>query len=164
MPIESLDINNHPILADDTTFKAKHGDEDPVLIYNYEDNLWHLMICRLHYREADHGDRYQYYHFVSQDPFTSYTYVDNTLTGEVTGGSIVKVGNQYYLICGSNFHIRAQYNVYELEDLSHFYTISFNFNDGGYRGWGSLIPIPMGRKTKYLFYTFDRMNGSESNR
>ena len=164
MPIEALNTDGQPILTDDTTFKAKYGDEDPILIYNYDDNLWHLMICRLHYREEDQDNMYQYYHFTSTDPFTGYTYIDNTETGTVTGGSIIKVGNQYYLVCGSNVHVTSQYNVYKLNDLSNFYMITFKYNDGGYRGWGTLIPIPMGMKTKYLFYTFDRMNGSESNR
>ena len=43
------------------------------------------------------------------------------------------------------------------------YTAKFNFCDGGFRGWGTLMPVKLGSRTRYFLMTFDRHNGSEFN-
>ena len=143
-------------LVNDTDFKAKYGDEDPDFFYNYETKKWNLIICRLTYVEEESKEIYRYYLFESDEPFHNYVFKQKTLTGANTGGSIVKISNQYYIICGSNYHVTSQYNIYNLNDLSTFKSLLFDYADGGYRGWGTVFPIPCGNYTKYGWITFDR--------
>ena len=99
---------------------------------------------------------YRYFLFESDNPFTGYVFKDKTLTGTNTGGSIVKVGDEYYLVCGSNYHKTSQYNIYNLSDLSTFKPLIKDYADGGFRGWGTIFAIPCGNFTKYGWITFDR--------
>jgi hypothetical protein len=53
--------------------------------------------------------------------------------------------------------------VYDLHDLSKVDYIRCDFDDGGFRGWGTVIPVPCGNRTKYMWMTFDRHGGSSYN-
>lgn len=142
--------------VNDTDFLAKVGDEDPDFFYNYETGKWYLIICRLVYDNEVSQDMYRYFLFESDNPFTNYVFKDKTLSGSNTGGSIVKVGGKYCLVCGSNYHVTSQYNIYDLDDLSTFKSLIKDFADGGFRGWGTIFAIPCGNFTKYGWITFDR--------
>ena len=65
--------------------------------------------------------------------------------------------------CGNSFNLRANYRIYDIPDLSHFTEIPFDYDDGGFRGWGTIVPIPLGTRTRYFHLTFDRHNGSDYN-
>jgi hypothetical protein len=43
------------------------------------------------------------------------------------------------------------------------YHPKFNYPDGGFRGWGTLMPIRQGSRTRYYWLTFDRRLGSDFN-
>ncbi|MBR5311274.1 MAG: hypothetical protein IKU40_00135 [Clostridia bacterium] len=148
-------------LSDDTLWLAKSGDEDPDFVYDRETGKWYMMICR-GVRENG-GTHYRYFLYESDEPFSGYRYVDKTLTGSNTGGSIVRVGGKLQFVCGSNFDKRACYHVYDLHDLSKVDYIRCDFDDGGFRGWGTVIPVPCGNRTKYMWMTFDRHGGSSYN-
>lgn len=150
--------NVNATLSDDRLWLAKSGDEDPDFVYDRERGKWYMTICRL--VEEEGKKNYRYFLYESDEPFSGYKYVDNTLTGANTGGSIIRVGGKLYFFCGSNFHTRAQYNIYELSDLSKFRGIRCDYDDGGFRGWGTIIPVPCGNRTKYMWITFDRHGGS----
>lgn len=155
--VNLIDMNLMPGgIINDTDFKAKVGDEDPDFFYNYETKKWNMIICRLTYVEEESKEIYRYFLFESDNPFTDYVFKNKTLTGANTGGSIVKVSDKYYLICGSNYHVTSQYNIYNLDDLSTFKSLLFDYADGGYRGWGTVFSIPCGSYTKYGWITFDR--------
>ncbi len=151
----------HAELSDDRLWLGKSGDEDPDFVYDRERNKWYMTICRP--VKEDGKNHYRYFLFESDEPFSGYKYLDNTLTGANTGGSIVRVGGKYYFVCGSNFHVRAQYNVYDLYDFSQFKPLRCDYDDGGFRGWGTVIPVPCGSRTKYMWMTFDRHGGSSFN-
>ncbi len=148
-------------LSDDTLWLAKSGDEDPDFVYDPAKNKWYMTICRPVTDEK--GTNYRYFLFESDEPFAGYKFVDKTLDGANTGGSIVRVNGKYHFVCGSNFDVRAQYNVYDLDDLSRHTRLRCDYDDGGYRGWGTILPIPCGSRTKYLWITFDRHGGSSYN-
>jgi hypothetical protein len=40
---------------------------------------------------------------------------------------------------------------------------AFRYPDGGFRGWGCVIPVTLGSRTRYFWLTFDRHNGSAYN-
>lgn len=145
-------------LDDDTLWLAKTGDEDPDFTYDRAHGKWYMTICR-----SVKGEGYRYFLFESDEPFSGYRHVCHTETGENTGGLMVCIRGRRALVCGSDFKARAEYRVYPLGDFSHYERLTCDFDDGGFRGWGSLMPVPCGNRTKYVWMTFDRHNGSDFN-
>ena len=145
-------------LDDDTLWLAKTGDEDPDFTYDRERGKWYMTICR-----SVKGAGYRYFLFESDEPFSGYRHVCHTESGENTGGLMVRIRGRRALVCGSDFKARAEYRVYPLGDFSHFQRLTCDFDDGGFRGWGSLMLVPCGNRTKYVWMTFDRHNGSDYN-
>lgn len=156
-----VDSKGRPTLTDDRCFMGKYGDEDPDFYYDSEKGLWFLTVCRA---SADKGGRYEFYRFVSDRPFDGYRFIDRTGNIEETGGSTVKVGDRRYFCCGARFDQRAVYNLYDINgEDGNFRFIghpNFDYDDGGFRGWGTLVPVPCGNRTKYMWLTFDRHLGS----
>ena len=135
-------------LDDDTLWLAKTGDEDPDFTYDRERGKWYMTICR-----SVKGAGYRYFLFESDEPFSGYRHVCHTESGENTGGLMVCIRGRRALVCGSDFKARAEYRVYPLGDFSHFQRLTCDFDDGGFRGWGSLMPVPCGNRTKYVWMT-----------
>ena len=148
-------------LDDDTLFLAKFGDEDPDLTYDEARKKWLLGVCRLVATEK--GDMYRYFIYESDSPLDGFRHIGHTNAGSTTGGSFVRVGDRRYLVCGSSFDRRAQYHLYQLNDLSKHALVRFDYDDGGFRGWGTIMPLPCGGREKYVMLTFDRHNGSDYN-
>lgn len=146
----------------DKLFMGKFGDEDPDFIYDEKTDKWYLTVCRT----VDCGDRtrYRYFLFESDDPFDGYRFRDKTVTGSDTGGSIVRVGEELYFVCGSDGSLRANYHAYPLFDLSKCKKMRFDYDDGGFRGWGTIVPLSFGNRTRLLWLTFDRHNSDPKNR
>ncbi len=139
-----------------TDFVGFGGDEDPDLVFF--DGKWHLTVCRL-----EDKDGYHYYHFVSDEPFDNFTFADRTLTHEKTGGMFVKTDDGYVFVCGSDFSSRARYDVYAADDFSHYENLKCNYDDGGFRGWGSLMLLDLCGRKRWYWITFDRHNASDYN-
>lgn len=154
-----VEASFHATLSDDTLWMAKSGDEDPDFVYDRASGKWYMTICRG--VEEEGKSRYRYFLFESDRPFGGYVYKDRTRSGANTGGSIIRVGGKLHFCCGSDFDHRAQYNVYDLADLSRCTSLRCDYDDGGFRGWGTIIPIPCGSRTKYMWMTFDRHGGSD---
>lgn len=150
------------VVSDDRLFYAKFGDEDPDLTFDEKRGKWLLTICRLVDDGSAHAP-YHYFMYESDDPFTGFKYVDNVKEGNDTGGSMIRVAGRMYLLCGSDFDKRAQYHLHPIEDLSKYTLLKFDYDDGGFRGWGTVFPVPCGARTKYMMMTFDRHNGSDYN-
>ncbi len=148
-------------LSDDRLWLAKSGDEDPDFLYDRDTGKWYMTICRL--VEENGKNRYRYFLYESDEPFAGYRFLSQSRDGETTGGSMVRVGGKLYFTCGSRFDARAQYDVYELPDFSTHRQILCDYDDGGFRGWGTVIPVPCGSRTKYMWITFDRHNGGYGN-
>ena len=139
-----------------TAFKGFGGDEDPDIIYHK--GKWYLAICRL---EGKTG--YHYHRFVSDNPFDGFEWLDRTPEGEKTGGLFAPIGGQLYFICGSDFKKRAVYDVYKWNDFGKCEHLKADFDDGGFRGWGTVMEIPCGSEVRTVWITFDRHNGSSFN-
>lgn len=141
--------------AKHTDFVGFAGDEDPDLIL--VDGKWHLAVDRVE------EDGYHYYHFVSDDPSDGFVYVDRTVTGEKTGGLFVPANGELFFCCGSDFRKRAVYDIYPMNDFSDRSPILCDYDDGGFRGWGTVMELPCGSRKRYVWITFDRHNGSHYN-
>ncbi len=148
-------------LSDDTLWLAKSGDEDPDFVYDRETGKWYMTICRG--VSENGGTHYRYFLYESDEPFSGYRYISRTLTGANTGGLITRIGGKLHFVCGSNFDKRACYHIYDLPDFSKVEYLRCDYDDGGFRGWGSIIPVPCGNRTKYMWMTFDRHGGSSYN-
>ncbi len=132
------------------------GDEDPDFFYDAENSRWLMAICRL----DPESKKYRYVFFESEKPFEGYRYIGKGYNGAETGGSFVKVNGEQYFLCGNDFHAISDYRIYGKHGMS---TPNFDYPDGGFRGWGTLMPIRIGSRTRYFWLTFDRHRGSDYN-
>lgn len=144
------------LTLDITLFKGISGDEDPDFFYDPKLERWHMAICRM-----DPAIKaYRHVFFESREPFTGYRCIGQGLDGAETGGSFVQLEGRTVFACGNDFHKASDYRIYSSDGMRN---AKFDFPDGGFRGWGTLIPVPMGIRTRYLWLTFDRHNGSGYN-
>ena len=141
--------------ADRTEFLGFSGDEDPDFFYDAKADRWLMAICRL-----DTNRAYRYMFFESKSPFEGYRFIGKGLEGAETGGSFVKVDGKQLFVCGNDFKKTSDYRIYSADGMIN---AKFDFCDGGFRGWGTLMPIKMGTRTRYFWITFDRHNGSSYN-
>lgn len=140
---------------DSSQFLGFFGDEDPDIIFDGE--KWRMAICRRDYKIG----AYRYFIFESDDPFVGYRYVGRTAGKEETGGYLRFLDGKLCLICGAEFNEKSQYHVYDLDDLSQFSLLHFDYPDGGFRGWGGVMDIPMGSRVRRFHLTFDRYRGGD---
>jgi len=141
---------------DATAFLGFQGDEDPDFYYNEQEKMWYMAICRI----SPITKKYRYMFFKSENPFSDYTYIGQGYEGAETGGSFVNIENETVFVCGNDFEKRANYRIYTKDGM---HEAKFDFDDGGFRGWGTIIPVAMGSRKRYFWLTFDRHNGSSYN-
>ena len=156
--INIIDIKTMTPASEDslkTDFVGFDGDEDPEFIFH--GGKWYFAVCR------PEEDGYHYYHFTSND-FESFKFVARTDGYEKTGGSYVRTADGIYFCCGSDFKKRAVYDLYSINNLkTPIKNLECDFDDGGFRGWGSVVMIPTGSRYRYVWITFDRHLGSHFN-
>ena len=157
--INVIDINlmekapeNTPI----TTFLGFQGDEDPDFYFDAKTQRWTMAICRL----DPEIQAYRYLFFESLNPFYGYKYIGQGQDGAETGGSFVKINDERYFVCGNDFNAVSDYRIYGKDGMQK---LRFDYPDGGFRGWGTLIPVKLGSRTRHFLLTFDRHNGSDFN-
>ena len=139
-----------------TLFEGFRGDEDPDLLYDDKNERWLLAVCRL----DPETKSYCYVFFEGGDPFVGCKYIGRTKDGAETGGSFVRMNEEIFFVCGNDFNKRSEYRIYSKDGMQ---TAKFNYSDGGFRGWGTVIPVKCGSRTRYFWLTFDRHNGSSYN-
>ena len=141
-----------------TDFAGFFRDEDPDLTYDAENGRWLLAICRID-RETK---GYRYVFFESDDPFKNFRAIGCGVQKDTaeTGGSFVRVNGELHFVCGNSFERRAEYRIYDKNGMK---LAKFRYPDGGFRGWGCVMPVKLGARTRYFWLTFDRHNGSSYN-
>lgn len=137
-------------------FLGFQGDEDPDFYYDREKDKWYMSICRL---EPD-AKEYRYLFFESSEPFSGYRYIGQGMDGCETGGSFITFGEEKVFVCGNDFERTSNYRIYTRDGMRE---AAFDFPDGGFRGWGTIIPVTLGSRKRYFWITFDRHNGSSHN-
>ena len=105
-------------------------------------------------------NQYRYVFFESDKPFSGYKYLGKGTGDAETGGSFIKINGEQYFICGNSFENTSDYRVYSKDGVR---SAQFNYPDGGFRGWGTVVPVKMGSRIRYFWLTFDRHNGSSYN-
>lgn len=129
------------------------GDEDADFFYDEERKKWLMGLCRVNPLTM----QYAYVFFESEHPFDGYRYIGKGTEGSETGGSFVKIDGELFFVCGNAYDKISDYRVYSKDGVK---SALFNYPDGGFRGWGSVIPVRMGSRMRYFWLTFDRHNGS----
>ena len=132
-------------------FVGFRGDEDPDLLYDGE--KWLFALCRL---DPSVGG-YRYAFFESEDPFEGFRYLGCGKAGSETGGSFFRMDGETFFLCGNGYDRASEYRIYGKDGMT---TASFNYPDGGFRGWGAPFSVKMGSRTRHFWLTFDRHNGS----
>lgn len=143
----------------DSDFGGKQGDEDPALVYDEKRGKWLLAVCR----SSCINGSYCYHFFESDSPLDGFSYIGKGAVGCETGGSFVKTGGKLYFVCGNSFEIKSDYRVYDFDDTQTAHKLEFDYPDGGFRGWGSIIPLIIGTRERLFMLTFDRHKGSDFN-
>ena len=160
--VNIIDVTGLPHMTgadiDDKLFLGKKGDEDPEFIYDEKRGKWLFCLCRI----TEATRKYQYYFFESDRPDTGYQWIGCGPAGEETGGSIVKCGGKLYFVCGNSFSAKAEYRVYEWGKFDEFTYLKADYPDGGFRGWGTILPINVGTRRRYFWLTFDRFLTSKA--
>ena len=139
-----------------TEFSGFSGDEDPDFFYDESEGRWLMAVCRLDSQTR----KYRYVFFESDEPFSGYRYIGAGLDGAETGGSFVRVDGEVFFVCGNDFNLKSNYRIYGKHGMVN---AKFDYPDGGFRGWGTLMPIKTGSRTRYFWLTFDRHLGSGYN-
>lgn len=140
--------------SDITDFVGFRGDEDPDLIFDHQNNRWLLAVCRVDHQTK----KYVYMFYESNNPFTGFRYIGQGADGaSETGGCFVRAEGEIYFVCGNAFDKRSEYRIYSKEGMQ---LASFRYPDGGFRGWGCVMPLQCGSRIRYFWLTFDRHNGS----
>ncbi len=149
-------MKSAPNGADISEFVAFAGDEDPDFFYDEAGKRWLMAICRI----DPETKSYRYVFFESSEPFAGYRFLGAGQKGAETGGSFVKVNGEIFFLCGNDFHAMSNYRIYHKNGMT---IAKFDYPDGGFRGWGTLMPIKTGSRTRYFWMTFDRHKGSDYN-
>lgn len=142
--------------GDEDAFSGRPGDEDPSYIYDKENNRWLMAICRLDKETR----KYRYRFYESDNSLSGYKFIGKGPEGEETGGSFVYIEGELNFVCGNSFSEKSDYRIYSKNGMKN---ARFDFCDGGFRGWGTVIPIRKGSRTHYYWLTFDRHLGSRYN-
>lgn len=157
--INVIDVISMPEAAegeDISSFVGFRRDEDPDFYFDEELGKWRMAICRIDPRIG----KYVYVFFESDEPLAGYKYIGKALDGCETGGSFVNVEGERFFVCGNDFERKSEYRIYSKDGMS---VAKFNYPDGGFRGWGSIIPVKMCGRMRYFWMTFDRHKGSGYN-
>lgn len=139
-----------------STFSGAYGDEDPSFIYDKQKSKWLMAVCRL----DKETKKYRYRFYEADTPFTNHKFIGEGYEGEETGGSFVNIEDKMHFICGNSFKEKSDYRIYTKDGMKN---AKFDFCDGGFRGWGTVIPFVKGTRKEYYWLTFDRHNGSDYN-
>ena len=142
---------------DITEFAGFFRDEDPDLVYDAKTDRWLLAICRI----DKTTDKYVYVFFASKDPFHGFRYIGRGAEGaSETGGVFIRLEDELFFACGNAFDRRSEYRIYSKDGMRE---AKFRYPDGGFRGWGCVIPVTQGSRRRLFWLTFDRHNGSDYN-
>lgn len=154
--INILDVTPLPMMTpenlDDKLLLGKKADEDPDFTYDSERKKWLFALCRI----DEETRKYRYFFFESDRPDSGYKFIGLGPAGEETGGSIVRLDGKIFFVCGNSFSATSDYRVYEWGKFDSFTNLKCDYPDGGFRGWGTVMPIRYGSRIRYFWLTFDR--------
>ena len=158
--INVIDAKALPSVDDEYSFGGIREDEDPDFIYDEASGKWYFSVCRM---DSSIG-QYRYYLFESDYPDRDYKFVARTEGSiETTGGCFARLFGRIYHVFGRSFSERAKYDYCSVPEMKKLGELKCHHDDGGFRGWGGVIEVPIGTRKRLLWVTFDRTRGSSYN-
>lgn len=121
--------------------------EDPDFFHDDDAQLWRLAYCAVidgTYRTV----------LAESDSWNGpYRELARATTESNTGIRITTVGGRRYVLSGGK---GTTFYIYDYPTLKEEGTFKQLYENGGFRGWPTIVPLPYGNYERYLWITFDR--------
>lgn len=131
------------------------GDEDCQIFYDADMGRWVMIYASL--RRPDGGSGYILRLQTSSSPdggFKDYSYQTDV---SATGVTSTMIGGKRYVLSGNerkDDHNR--YSVWSYPDMDFVCDLDIDIDDGAWRSWNNVVPVPEGNSTRYVMMGFDR--------
>ena len=131
-----------------------YATEDPDFFYDSESKKWRLAYCALQGKDID-SEHLSYHTFLceSDDWNGPYTQIAVSREDNNTGVRIASVGGRRYVLSGGT---GTTFYIYDYPSLEYVGTFKQKYENGGFRGWPTIVPLQYGNYERYLWITFDR--------
>ena len=140
--------------------KPQKGDEDCQIFYDKGMRKWVMVYASN--RRDDKGRGYILRLQTSKRPdggFKDYSYQTEV---SATGVTTTFIGGKRYVLSGNMPDEKGnRYSVWSYPDMKFVCDLNIDINDGAFRGWNNLTPVPEGNSTRYVMLGFDRQSTSD---
>ena len=137
------------------------GDEDCQIFYDSGMHRWVMIYASPRQPDGNSGDfilRLQ----TSRRPdggFKDYSYQTDV---SATGVTTTVIGGQRYVLSGNKRGPDSnRYSVWSYPEMDFVCDLDIDIDDGAFRGWNNLTPVPEGNSTRYVMLGFDRQQTSD---
>lgn len=135
--------------------KPQKGDEDCQIFYDKKMHKWVMIYASC--RRTDGGNGYILRLQTSGRPnggFKDYSYQTDV---SATGVTTTLIGGKRYVLSGNMPDKKGnRYSVWSFPEMKFVCDLNIDINDGAFRGWNNLTPVPEGNATRYVMLGFDR--------
>ena len=135
--------------------EPKKGDEDCQIFYDAGMRKW-VMIYASN-RRPDNGSGYILRLQTSPRPdggFKDYSYQTDV---SATGVTTTLIGGKRYVLSGNQrSEERNRYSVWSYPAMDFVCDLDIDIDDGAWRSWNNVVPVPEGSSTRYVMMGFDR--------
>lgn len=140
--------------------KPAKGDEDCQIFYDEGMGRW-VMIYASN-RRPDGKSGYILRLQTSDRPdggFKDYSYQTDV---SATGVTTTLIGGRRYVLSGNQrSDERNRYSVWSYPEMKFVCDLNIDIDDGAWRSWNNLVPVPEGDATRYVMMGFDRQRSTD---
>ena len=132
----------------------RFASEDPNFFYDAKARKWRLVYCAKLSGAKDHKT-ISYYTFLCESKSWNgpYKQIAQSEQDNNTGICFTQVGGRRYVLSGGP---DTTFYIYDYPTLKYVGTFNQQYENGGFRGWPTIIPVRYGNYERYLWITFDR--------
>lgn len=135
--------------------QPKRGDEDCQVFYDDEMHRWVMIYAST--RRPDDGYGYILRLQTSDRPdggFKDYSFQTDV---SATGVTTTLIGGRRYVLSGNTRNENGnRYSVWSYPDMKFVCDLDMDIDDGAWRSWNNVVPVPEGNSTRYVLMGFDR--------
>lgn len=140
--------------------QPKRGDEDCQIFYDKNMRKWVMVYAST--RRPDKGNGYILRLQTSQRPDGGFKDYSCQTEVSATGVTTTLIGGKRYVLSGNMPDDKGnRYSVWSYPEMKFVCDLNIDINDGAFRGWNNLTPVPEGNSTRYLMLGFDRQATSD---
>lgn len=138
----------------------KKGDEDCQIFYDAGMGRWVMIYAST--RRPDGGSGYILRLQTSPRPdggFRDFSYQTDV---SATGVTSTMIGGKRYVLSGNERGDgRNRYSVWSYPEMEFVCDLNMDIDDGAWRGWNNVVPVPEGSSTRYVMLGFDRQKSTD---